>query len=101
VDHDDVLVRQADPGIERGQAAIAPPGDPAQEDLREGGAVEPERRLPNGGQIVGRHHRAEHGRDVLYVALDRGHLLIGHRSISCAEVYGAFDELPNPAARPD
>jgi hypothetical protein len=101
MDHDDVLVREIHPGVERGDTAVPPPADPAQKDVRQCGPVEPERLFAGGGQVVGRHHGAEHRGDVKHVSPDGGDLRIGHGRVGGAEIHGAFSELPDAASGPD
>ena len=53
MDHEDVLIRQGDSGIQRGDAGIVPLGDVAEEDVREGRSVQLQRRIAR--QVVDDH----------------------------------------------
>ena len=59
------------PGLRDRMPGIAPPADPAQEDVRQGGSIELQSRLSGRGQVIGGHHRAEHGGNMEHVSLDR------------------------------
>src|SRR5688572_13474905 len=101
MDYENVLVWKCDAGIQRRDPRVVPLLDLAEKDLGDYRT----RKVEWTGQalhVIGHDIRTHDRRDVE----DRPpfrlrQFFVRHRSVRSAEVHGAFDDLANPAARPD
>src|SRR5271169_549599 len=100
MDHDDGSVRQLYAGIVRRDGVVVPLVDLAQEDAGYGARTELELCL-YARYVVGWYHRAQHRGDVEDLELRLRQLLVGHGTVTGAEVHRARRHLPNPAATAD
>ena len=92
-----VLVGKIHPGIDFGNSAIVPLGDLAQIDV--GQHVGSELHLAvHAGNVVRRNHGSKNGRNVQYLDLGLGNLLIAHGAVAGAKIHRARLHLTNPAA---
>ena len=99
--HDDVAVRESDPGVEGGDPPIIPLGHPAEVDVGDRGSVELKLRRTQGGEVVGHHHRAHDRGDMVHLPLHGAHLVLAHGGVGRPEIHRSLGELLDPAARSD
>ena len=94
------LVGQVDARICLGDRRIVPGGDLAQKDSCQ--RLRRELQFSgNSGNVVGRNHRAQHGRNVQDLGLGLRELLVGHGTVAGAEIHGLRQHLTNAATASD
>src|SRR5690606_13597122 len=99
VDHGDLRVRQRDAAVEGDDGRIVPVGDPAEEDVGQGRAVELHRPGTHAFEVDDRDHAADHRRELGEAGLLQ--FLRRQRLVAGAEVDGAGLDLGDPAAGAD
>ena len=97
MDDDDVGRREVDAGVCTAQRRVVPFLDRPQKDSGKSRRRELQV-LSDSWHVVGRYDRAEHRRKVENLHFRLSKLLVGHRPVARAEIDGAGEHLPDPAA---